>query len=213
MAHVAGLPVIVVEPIDIGAIVGPVTVSGTVSVDNFPSIQMVIGTVAVSNFPATQAVTQSGSWNVALLAGSNTIGAVTQSGTWTVTQGAPNTSANAWPVEVTDGTDTMNINADGSINVANVTSVISTTAVLTQIPASVTSVMVLAANPLRKGFILFNQSTSNCYIAFHATASSAAFTIFLNGNMTYQNEAIIYTGDISTIWTSATGQLVVTELS
>lgn len=31
----------------------------------------------------------------------------TQSGTWTVAQGAPNSLANKWPVQVTDGTNTM----------------------------------------------------------------------------------------------------------
>lgn len=34
-----------------------------------------------------------------------------------VDQGDPNTNANAWPVKVTDGTDTLGINPDGSINV------------------------------------------------------------------------------------------------
>lgn len=34
-----------------------------------------------------------------------------------VDQGAPNTIANAWPVKITDGTDTLNINPDGSLNV------------------------------------------------------------------------------------------------
>ena len=34
-----------------------------------------------------------------------------------VDQGSPNTSANAWPVKITDGTDALNINPDGSINV------------------------------------------------------------------------------------------------
>lgn len=98
-------------------------------------------------------------------------------------------------------------------NVANVTNVISSTAVLTQVSASTSSQTILASNPARKGFILFNNSTSNCYVAFAATASSAAFTIFLNGSMTYQNEAIIYTGDISAIWVSATGELQITELT
>jgi hypothetical protein len=34
-----------------------------------------------------------------------------------VDQGDPNTIANAWPVKITDGTDTLNINPDGSIDV------------------------------------------------------------------------------------------------
>lgn len=34
-----------------------------------------------------------------------------------VAQGTPNSAANAWPVKITDGTDSLNINSDGSINV------------------------------------------------------------------------------------------------
>lgn len=34
-----------------------------------------------------------------------------------VDQGTPNTNSNAWPVKITDGTDVLNINPDGSINV------------------------------------------------------------------------------------------------
>lgn len=32
-------------------------------------------------------------------------------------QGTPNTNANGWPVKVTDGTDVLAVNGDGSINV------------------------------------------------------------------------------------------------
>lgn len=35
-----------------------------------------------------------------------------------VDQGAPNTNANGWPVKVTDGTDVLAVNPDGSINVS-----------------------------------------------------------------------------------------------
>lgn len=72
-------------------------VSGTVSVSNFPSIQPVSGTVSVANFPATQAVTQSTSpWVV-----SGTV-AATQSGSWTVAA----TQSGSWTVGVT-GTVTV----------------------------------------------------------------------------------------------------------
>lgn len=141
----------------------------------------------------------------ATFSGTITIGAVDQ--------GAPNTVGNAWPIKLTDGVDTASINPDGSINVANVTSVVSSTATLSNLTASTSSQMVLAANPLRKGFILFNDSTSNCFIAFAATTTTSAFSIFLNSNMTYQNEAIIYTGNISALWTTATGFLRITELT
>ena len=59
--------------------------SGSVSVSNFPATQPISGSVSVSNFPATQPV----------------------SGTVTANQGAANTSANSWPVEITDGTNVI----------------------------------------------------------------------------------------------------------
>jgi len=43
--------------------------------------------------------------------------AIPVSGTVTANQGTANTIANAWPVKITDGTDTVAINTDGSLNV------------------------------------------------------------------------------------------------
>lgn len=116
-----------------------------------------------------------------------------------------------------DGTKTgtqhvIGVNADGSLNVSQVTSVVSNSATLSNKTSSISSQVILASNSNRKGFIFFNDSTSNCYIAFASTASNSSFTIFLNSGMTYQNEAIIYTGIISGIWSSANGFLRVTEL-
>jgi len=63
-----------------------VSVSGSVSVSNFPATQPISGTVAVSNFPATQPV--SGTVNVGtrgwtLASGTDSVAAV-QSGTWNI---------------------------------------------------------------------------------------------------------------------------------
>lgn len=240
MSDVPGLPVIGdLAIVSIPPISGTVAVSnfpalqlitGNVGVLNFPAIQPVsqsgtwttgrtwtlnsgTDSVTIAGFPSTIAVTQSGTWTVGLSAGANIIGAVTQSGTWTVNQGSANSIGNAWPTKLTNGTNTASVNADGSLNVANVTSVISTTAAITSITSSTSTQTVLAVNAARKGFIVFNDSTANCFIAFAATASSSAFTLFLNPNMSYQNEAIIYTGVISAIWSAANGFLRVTELS
>ena len=64
---------------------GTQAISGTVTANAGTGTFTVGGTVAVSNFPATQAV----------------------SGTVTANQGTANTLANAWPVEVTDGTNVL----------------------------------------------------------------------------------------------------------
>jgi hypothetical protein len=80
-------------------------VSGSVSVSNFPATQPVSGTVAVSNFPATQVVDGSG---------------VTQpvSGTVTANQGTANTVANAWPIKVTNGSNSAAVKAASTAAVA-----------------------------------------------------------------------------------------------
>ena len=130
-----------------------------------------------------------------------------------VDQGAPNTVANSWPVKVTDGTDTLVVNPDGSINFNQTTTVIANNATLSNITSSTSSQLIFSSSVNRKGFIFYNDSTSNCYIAFASTASSSAFTILLNSGMTYQNEAIIYTGSISVVWATANGFLRVTELT
>ncbi len=104
--------------IDGSAAIQPI--SGTVSINNFPSAQPVTGTffqatqpisgeVAVNNFPPTQlisgivAATQSGPWTVNLASASIEIGKVDQ--------GSANTAANSWPINITDGTNVLGTNA------------------------------------------------------------------------------------------------------
>lgn len=106
-------------------------ISGSVSINNFPAVQTISGTVAVSNFPGTVAVTSL----PPLPAGGNTIGTVlanlhdgsgnsissttgslnvnvtNPSSLDTVNQGNPNTLANAWPVELSDGTNLLGTSA------------------------------------------------------------------------------------------------------
>lgn len=184
-----------------------VTQGSTTSGQSGPLVQAAVTSAAPTYTTGTTAplsLTTNGSLRVGLTVASIEIG--------TVDQGAPNTVANAWPVKITDGTDTASVNADGSLNVANVTSVIATSATLSNITSSTSSQTVLASNSSRKGFLLFNDSTQNCFVAFAATATTSAFTMLLIPGMTYQNEAIIYTGVMSAIWSSANGFLRVTEL-
>jgi hypothetical protein len=95
---------------------------GTVRVDpTGTTTQPVSGTVSANQgtSPWVENVSQFGGSNV--VTGTGTSGAgiprvtvsndsnilATQSGTWTVNQGSPNTLANKWPVQITDGTNTM----------------------------------------------------------------------------------------------------------
>jgi hypothetical protein len=106
----------------------------------------------------------------------------------------------------------VKVNPDGSINVTETATIVSTSANLSSITSLTSSQIIFTLNTARKGFILFNNSTANCFIAFASTASSSLFTIQLNSGMTYQDEGTIYVGPISAIWASANGFLAVTEL-
>lgn len=73
------------------------------------------GGLRVDGSGVTQPVTVS----TALPTGANVIGGVTQSGTWTVQQGStPTAVANAWPVKITDGTNTAAVKASSTAAVA-----------------------------------------------------------------------------------------------
>lgn len=88
----------------------------------------------------------------------------------------------------------------------------SATGTITSVLGAVTSGVVLAANANRRGFTIYNDSTSICRVAFAATASATAFTVLLQPNSFYENNTL-YTGVISGIWVSAAGSARVTELT
>jgi hypothetical protein len=88
----------------------------------------------------------------------------------------------------------------------------SSTAILTSVASSATSVTLLAANANRKGFILYNNSSKTCNVAFATTASLAAFTVAIPAMSVFESESL-YTGVISGIWTAANGSMEVTELT
>ena len=88
-----------------------------------------------------------------------------------------------------------------------------TTATLTTVAASATSVTVLAANANRKSVIIFNNSPKLLTLAFAATASTAAFTLQIGSFGTYEGQLAGYTGIISGIWPTATGNAQVTEIT
>ena len=69
-----------------------------------------------------------------------------------------------------------------------------------------------ASNGSRKGLIIFNDSTTNCYYKFAAIASTSDFSIKLFSNETYTMEAPTYTGVVDFICDAASGSTQVTEL-
>lgn len=88
------------------------------------------------------------------------------------------------------------------------------TATLSNVSASVTSVTLLAANADRRQAIIYNDSSANLYIKFGTTASTTSFTALLGSGGYYELPANpIYTGRIDGIWDAATGDARVTELT
>ena len=114
-----------------------------------------------------------------------------QSGTWTV---QPGNTANttAWLVAQAP----------------------SSTATLSSVASSATTVSLLASNTARKGMTVFNESTAILYLAYAATASTTAYTVQIPANSYYELPFIkTYTGAISGIWSAANGNARITELS
>jgi hypothetical protein len=81
----------------------------------------------------------------------------------------------------------------------------------TSVPASVTSVVLLAANPERGAASIRNDSSVVMYISHGGTASSTS-PIALPANATYELP-VRYTGQISAAWASATGAARIVEFA
>jgi len=93
------------------------------------------------------------------------------------------------------------------------TAVAVTASTLSNVAASATSVTLLASNASRKAAFFFNDSTSNLYLKFGATASSTSFTSIVYPNEFFQIPTPLYTGVVDGIWVTATGTVRVTELT
>ena len=86
---------------------------------------------------------------------------------------------------------------------------------LSTVVSSASSVLILAANSLRAGAAVFNDSTQVLYLALSTTtASTTAYTVQIAAGGYYElpNQGAIYTGRINGIWASANGNARVTEL-
>lgn len=87
-----------------------------------------------------------------------------------------------------------------------------TTATLSNVSASVTSVTLLASNANRRRVVIVNDSTSALYVKFGATASATSYTYFLAAGDTYESPVLDkYTGIIDGIWAAANGAARITE--
>lgn len=81
----------------------------------------------------------------------------------------------------------------------------------TSVAGSATSVTLKAANPLRRYFSIFNNSTSTLYVAFQATATQASAVVPIEAGGYYEMPKPLYVGDISGIWAAANGNASICE--
>lgn len=86
------------------------------------------------------------------------------------------------------------------------------TSALSNVAGSATSVTCLVSNTSRMAATLFNDSTADAFVKLGATASTSSFTVKLVQDAYYRPPAG-YTGIIDCIWSSASGNMRVTELS
>jgi len=85
-----------------------------------------------------------------------------------------------------------------------------TTANKTNVPAAVASTVLLAANAVRLGASIYNDSPAELLVSMGATASASSFSVDMLPGAYFEVPAN-YTGVISGLWASATGNARVTE--
>lgn len=86
------------------------------------------------------------------------------------------------------------------------------TAAVTSVASAVVSTSLLAANPLRHSFHIFNDSTSSLFVKFGLAASLTSFTIKITSNGYKEFIYPPYIGDVTGIWQAADGFARVTEV-
>lgn len=175
------------------------------------STTAVTGTVAISaaSLPLpTGAATETTLAKLAVTQGSTTSG---QSGTLTL--GAVTTAA---PTYTTGQSSPLSLDTTGALRVnASVTTSVPTasTATLSNVASSASSVSLLASNASRKQATFFNDSTQILYLKFGTTASATSYTVQIPSNGYYEIPVAIYTGAIDGIWAAANGNARITEMT
>ncbi len=141
------------------------------------------------------------------------IGGSTGGGVGTlVDQGMPTAPANAWPVEITDGSGTVIANPAHPVPVSFAAP---STSVVTSVAQSTSTITILSANPTRKGAIVFNNTTSGfLYVKLGASGTSVDFSYKMPPGGALELPFPAYTGVITGVWsTSGSGTAQVTELT
>lgn len=182
---------------------GEVYITG--SIDAIASgVQAITGSVYVTNMPTTAS-----------------------NGGITVNQGQSGSYADAWKVVITDasgsifGTNSSPLWVTGSVSVNGVVSVTGSVLTreqpfanssVTRVAASTGSATILAANGGRRTTVLYNEGAAKAYIKLGSGATTTDYTVQLGQGGSF----IIpegYTGIISAIFNTNTGNIQISELS
>lgn len=104
------------------------------------------------------------------------------------------------------------VESDGS---ARVGTNLSTTSTLTNVTSVLTSATILAANANRRGFMVFNESTSILYLKINSgAASTTSYSVRVASMALYVGDVPLYTGAITGTWGgTANGFARVTEFA
>jgi hypothetical protein len=85
------------------------------------------------------------------------------------------------------------------------------TATNASVAGSASAVTLQASNTARESWSCFNDSTATLYVKFGATASTSDFKVKLLPGGYYEMAVPVYTGIITGLWDSATGNARVSE--
>ena len=89
----------------------------------------------------------------------------------------------------------------------------STIAAVDRVSASATAVTLAAANSMRMGLYLYNDSTAVAYVKYGTGATSTDYTIQMSAGSYWEMPNPVSTVEITCAWASATGAMQITEVS
>jgi hypothetical protein len=153
------------------------------------------------------------SWYVRITDGTQVIGTGSSAPVWvtgsTTINGGSVTANVTGTVGLDRGNSTSNpLYVSGSVGVSFDPS---TSATVTEVSSSATTVTIQAANVNRRALTVFNESTKNLYVKLGTGASATSFTVKM-GARAYWEVPGNYTGIVTGIWDSANGSAWVTEI-
>lgn len=190
------------------------TISGSVSINNFPAVQPVNDNGSSITVDAVSLPLPIGAATEATLADvlttANFQARIPTNGSKPAAQSLPVTVAldnGHLPVHaVQSGVWTIT----GSVQTSDQTL---NTAIVTSVAASSSSVTLLSVNTNRQQAIFCNDSNSVAFLKFGITASNSSFTYRMVPNSMLELPRPVYVGRIDCIWTIPNGAMRITEVT